>query len=89
MRPPQHSAEEMAAWLRERIRHETDVLADIEAAWARRAEQFDAGPQPLTPRQIDDWTYRGNEHAANTRARRAQISAYRTALQYLTGEVWS
>ena len=87
--PPRHTAEEMAEWLRTQLRRAEQGLATSEANWERRVARHDARPDQDLESVKLQWKYDVEQHNISIRLWRERISVYRTALQYLTAEVWS
>lgn len=93
MKPPEHTAEEMADWLRREIRHAEMLSKAAEDARLALSEQasatIDATECPVRKDVLrSQW---GADNAALL-ARAARwnncASDYRRVLQFLTGEVW-
>lgn len=90
--PPMHTAEEAAQWLREQITRRTHLIADCEAIRnenEKRFQQQKVGVSPERAQSIHARWKEANGRTAQNIARHDEIrSAYRTMLQWLTGEVW-
>lgn len=93
MRPPLHTAEEAAAWLRKEITHAQNLAKDSEARRqrvnARFSEEMDALTDDAARATLRDRWGRQNERMRGETARwEASASDYTRMLQWLTGEVW-
>jgi hypothetical protein len=86
---PRVSAEDMAAYLRKQITAAERMLADrdqcIERQRARYTEAYEAGDE----REKARWQENLSASALQRAACYERLVTWRTALQHLTGELWS
>ena len=91
--PPQHTAEEMAAWLREQIAHDLKMAADtrerrqrVNEKWSDRIDN--EGSEHNRRRLVEQQAHQNQRLLQEEERWDTGASDYRRALQWLTGEVW-